>query len=111
MGNSYQSNTLLGVTMADKESNNNEDEILIVEEPDEIVSGDLDSAEEDDKAKKSAKRRGSDGNSKRGNDSQKRINELWSKRKEAEEAAARESRRADGATAKNQEYEKITASA
>lgn len=86
-----------------------DEEILVLEEKEEEEkvesSGEIDSSKEDEveQKKKPVKRRG--------NDNQKRISELWLKRKEAEEAAAQAMRREATATAKNSEYEKITASA
>ncbi len=83
-----------------------DDNILVVEDQDPIedISGEIDSSGEEEKDKKRPVK-------KRGNDNQKRINELWMKRKEAEDEAGRQAAAAQSATAKSSEYERITASA
>ncbi len=89
-----------------------QEDIIIVEEQEPVVTGDIDSSDENDKEKekpqvvqkKTPVR-------KRGNDTQKRMNELWMERKEAEDRANNEARVAAQERAKNSEYEKITASA
>lgn len=100
--------------MAQKEKEETEDKIVVVEDSEieekaeekEQKSGELDSSEEDESEKKPKKI-----GRKRGNDGQKRVNELWMQRKEAEEAARIEKLGRTAAEAKNSEYEKITASA
>lgn len=92
-----------------KESKDDNENIVVIEEPEaeEKISGEIDSSQEEEKEKLQNKIP----IKKRGNDNQKRINELWLKRKEAEDNAKRESERAQKAAAKNTEYERITASA
>lgn len=101
--------------MADKKEKNeveDRDEPIITEEQDEEEkvdsSEELDSSKEDEKEKVVQKTKPS---KKRGNDTQKRINELWMARKEAEEKASQSANLVASERAKNQEYEKITASA
>lgn len=84
-----------------------EDDIVVVEETEEgQAGGDIDSTreEEREKSEKKVVR-------KRGNDNQKRINELWMARKAAEEAANLNAAQIVSERAKNSEYEKITAAA
>ncbi len=85
------------------------DDIVVVEEKEleENVSGELDSSKEDEKEKKQQKVPAK----KRGNDNQKRMNELWLKAKEKEELANHNANLANSEKAKNTEYERITASA
>lgn len=86
------------------------DDIIIVEgeEADNAASGDIDSSKEGDAEKVAQKKTPV---RKRGNDQQKRLNEIWLGRKEAEEAAMREADRARVAEARSTQYEQITASA
>lgn len=86
-----------------------EKDIVIVEEP-EIVAdtGEVDSSTEDEKPKVAQKKVPV---KKRGNDQQKRLNEIWLGRKQAEEEANRQAAIAAQERAKNSQYEQITASA
>lgn len=86
-----------------------EKDIVIVEEPEAIMdAGELDSSTEDEKPKVVQKKTPV---KKRGNDQQKRLNEIWLGRKQAEEEANRQAVIATQERAKNSQYEQITASA
>ncbi len=73
------------------------------EEDSDGESQEIDSSKEQEKKKRTPK--------KRGNDRDKRINELWLKVKEKEDEVRRTNDIASSERAKNGEYEKITASA
>ncbi len=93
--------------MADK--NEDEKDIIVVEEQDASVdSGEIDSSGEAEKEKVVQKKTPV---RKRGNDQQKRLNEIWLGRKQAEEEANRQAQIAAAERAKNTQYEQITASA
>ncbi len=86
-----------------------DNDIVITDAPETVVdAGEVDSSAEADEEKvvqrKTPVR-------KRGNDTQKRMNEIWMKSKQAEEEANRQSQIAAQERAKNVEYEQITASA
>jgi hypothetical protein len=105
MGNPHHTNEILGKIMAGKEEK--EEDIVVVEDQgsEEGSSGDIDSSKEEEKDKRKSVAR------KRGNDSQKRMNELWMKAKKAEDSAAQNANVAANERHKNSEYEKITAAA
>jgi hypothetical protein len=88
-----------------------EDDVVIVEEPEAVVDvGEIDSTEEVKKEKEPVVQKKTPVK-KRGNDQQKRLNEIWLGRKQAEEEANRQAAIATQERAKNAQYEQITASA
>lgn len=94
-----------------KEENEVDNDILVIDEPEEsIQSGEIDSSS-DDEAEKEKVVQKKNPVKKRGNDQQKRLNEIWLGRKQAEEEANRQAIIAAQERAKSTQYEQITASA
>ena len=88
-----------------------EDNIVVVEEDEPVVdAGELDSSAEGEKEKEKVVQKTKPVR-KRGNDQQKRLNEIWLGKKQAEEEANRQAAIAAQERAKNSQYEAITASA
>lgn len=92
-----------------KDDDINDTDIVVVDDPSLAVdAGELDSSAETDAEKVVQKKTPA---KKRGNDQQKRINEIWLGRKQAEENALQEANLRRAAEEKNAQYEQITASA
>lgn len=95
---------------ADKDEEK-DDDIVVVEEPDTVVdAGEIDSTAEGEKEEKKVVQKKTPVK-KRGNDQQKRLNELWLGKREAETEANRQAGIAAQERNKNTQYEQITASA
>lgn len=96
------------MTVNPKDDEIEQNDVVIVQDDPEVDAGEIDSSKEADSEKVVQKKAPT---RKRGNDQQKRLNEIWLGRKEAEAEAQRQANLAAQERSKNAQYEQITASA